>query len=323
MKYITLLTLLFTLVSIKLAGQYTVSPIFSMGNKIEMKMDNDGKFYYFHSIKKGQTLYALSKTFGKSVKSLISLNDKTDASVGLDEKIKIEIPQNYLFKGIKPTKNENTVYIPVIYTTKPKDNLYKISKVYFHQSIEEIQKRNNMETTNLPVNTEILLGWYPIVKSAKKKTWTTKPNKSKEQILKELLELKNSVQSQKDTSYKEDTDNEKSFSSLDTSNNFDEFLLDSIPNLEGKSLIVEKDVANWDKNIVDNGELYILHNKAVLDSYVELENEFVNRKVRAKVIGKIPFGSYTSDVKLIISPAAAKALGALDERLRVKIKYYN
>ena len=70
----------------------------------------------------------------------------------------------------------------------------------------------------------------------------------------------------------------------------------------------------------DNGTVYVLHKNAIIDSYVEMYNPNVNRSVRAKVIGRIPYGAYTNDVCLVLSPRTAVQLGALDNRFKVEIK---
>ena len=86
-------------------------------------------------------------------------------------------------------------------------------------------------------------------------------------------------------------------------------------------MITRNDVAFWDKTIPDNGTVFALHETALIDSYINVFNTNTRRSVRIKVIGRIPYGTYTNDIKLIISPRAAKQLGGLDRRFKVEVDY--
>ena len=55
---------------------------------------------------------------------------------------------------------------------------------------------------------------------------------------------------------------------------------------------------------------------------IEVLNPMTNRTVYVKVIGKIPDTAYRDEVAVILSPLAAKLLGAIDPRFFVKVKYH-
>jgi LysM repeat protein len=69
-----------------------------------------------------------------------------------------------------------------------------------------------------------------------------------------------------------------------------------------------------------SGRLFALHNSAIMDSNIEIENPITNRKVYAKVIGRIP-PIYEKEVQIIVSAEAARLLGAVDKRFFVSIRY--
>ncbi len=69
-----------------------------------------------------------------------------------------------------------------------------------------------------------------------------------------------------------------------------------------------------------SGRLFALHNTAAMDSQIEIENPITNRKVYAKVIGRIP-PIYERDVQIIVSAETARMLGAVDKRFFVSIRY--
>ncbi len=69
-----------------------------------------------------------------------------------------------------------------------------------------------------------------------------------------------------------------------------------------------------------SGRLFVLHNEAEMDSYIELTNPVLNRKVLAKVIGRIP-PVYEKNIQVIVSQEVAKLLGAVDHRFFVQLRY--
>jgi hypothetical protein len=101
---------------------------------------------------------------------------------------------------------------------------------------------------------------------------------------------------------------------------FNSLLLGNLSYSNSMQEIKKSEVANWDNTMPDNGTVYVLHKNAIIDSYVEMYNPNLKRSVRAKVIGRIPYGAYTNDVNLVLSPRTAKQLGALDKRFKVELK---
>lgn len=105
--------------------------------------------------------------------------------------------------------------------------------------------------------------------------------------------------------------------------------------IESKNAVVEtnnKEVApmNWtndsrgvaicEYNQLSSDRLFALHNTAAMDSQIEIENPILNRKIYAQVIGRIP-PIYEHDVQIIVSPEAARLLGAIDKRFFVRLRY--
>jgi len=302
------------LVSVSISAQFTTSPIFTTGDKIELHVDPAGDHYYVHKVKKGQTLYALSRAFGYSVKRLVSYNGKADAIVAIDESVKIPIDVAALFRGASVQDLTYGTYIPAVYVAKPKDNLYRISKVLFGQSISEVQKRNGLASADISIGDQIIIGWYPLEQDLDQYV--------NEEVKTEAVPTATDI-ANKEVALPQITDESvDSIGAVSIPEDFNVALLGSATYTEDLAYVNTKQVAHWDKNVPDNGEIYVLHNIGLVDSYMELYNPLVKRSVRAKIVGKIPFGAYTQDVQLLISPKAASALGALDPRFRVEVKYY-
>ncbi|MBU6341452.1 MAG: LysM peptidoglycan-binding domain-containing protein [Bacteroidetes bacterium] len=79
-------------------------------------------------------------------------------------------------------------------------------------------------------------------------------------------------------------------------------------------------VCFWQRDSKEKGDLYALHRDAAIGSVLAVTNPIYSRTVYAKVIGRIPEG-YEHNIELILSPEAARKIGAKDPRFFVKIKY--
>lgn len=81
-------------------------------------------------------------------------------------------------------------------------------------------------------------------------------------------------------------------------------------------------VCFWQRDSNEKGDLYALHRHAKIGTSVVVVNPMNKKTVYAKVIGRIPDG-YEKNIEVILSPAAARKLGAKDPRFFVKVRYLN
>jgi LysM repeat protein len=88
-----------------------------------------------------------------------------------------------------------------------------------------------------------------------------------------------------------------------------------------KSTTEQRGAAFWQKSGNQNTDLYCLHRSARIGSTMAITNGMNNRTVYAKVIGKLPDNIYGNEIIIIVSPSAARLLGAKDEKFFVKLKY--
>lgn len=79
-------------------------------------------------------------------------------------------------------------------------------------------------------------------------------------------------------------------------------------------------VCFWQKDKTEEGQYYALHKTALIGATMYVENPMSHRKTAVKVIGRIPDG-FDPNIEVILSPAAARYLGALDARFFVKTRY--
>jgi len=123
----------------------------------------------YHTVKRGESLGAISNKYGVSVAELKSWNNLRGNSIGYGKKLKIRTSEklNVLPSEVKPLadKEENTAIAsneskpepteaPEYYTVQKGDNLNSIAKK-FGVTIAELKEMNNMEDTNVMLDTKL------------------------------------------------------------------------------------------------------------------------------------------------------------------------
>ena len=88
----------------------------------------------------------------------------------------------------------------------------------------------------------------------------------------------------------------------------------------GRKEVETQGVCFWQKDSKEKGDLYAMHRSAAIGTIISVYNPMSNRTVYAKVISRIPEG-YERNIEVILSPEAARKIGALDPRFFVKVKY--
>lgn len=73
----------------------------------------DGKEYYIHTIKKGQTLYMISKAYGADINEVIKANPEVKQGIKADAKLRIPIPDQKVEEQSKKTP------LPPVKESKP------------------------------------------------------------------------------------------------------------------------------------------------------------------------------------------------------------
>ena len=139
-----------------------------------LRADDKHGIIYTHELKKNQTIYGLSKFFNTDLQRITEANPgvKLDA-IKLNQSVNIPINTKMISseRNLSPSKS----YIPVFYTVKAKDNLFRVAKVYFDQSIDNVMNINKLKSMELNVGQKLLVGWYEYNPEYKEKlAWTQK-----------------------------------------------------------------------------------------------------------------------------------------------------
>ncbi len=250
--------------------------------------DKDSGLFISHQIKSGQTLFGLTQHFGSDMEATLELNETLDLT-NLSQNQEIQIKLNpELFSNTPPTE---IAHARVSYIVKPGQTLYSISRIYLNRDVTEIMKLNNLNSYNIHPADTLLIGFVetpsiePIIADQ------TERNELEETLI----------------------TNHEFLSDLDTTS----FETKVIP----REQIKEKGLAYWQSISNFSDEYIVLHKSAPINQPIILYNPMMDRMVEATVVAPLPEKSYPDNISIVISPAVADALGALDKRFIVEMTY--
>ena len=305
--------------------------VLSFKDSIEVRLIENRKFLFHKTLPK-QTLFSISNFYGVSVDDIFALNpDIKEKGLTIGQMVKIDLPEKAIIKSRKKGFYR-WKHAPIVYEVVSGDNLFKISKEYFEEPMDSVLSFSKKKDKTIHDGEKLVIGWLDVKGIPDSLHVKVKPNKSvavlkdKEQTAKEIFDkqitkesvkkiveqksaIAKTVNSKKDTLKKETA--KQNIPKKDT--------VVVIPVVEYVEYQTQG-VASWSKSNYQNNDLYVLHRKAPINSYIEINNPMKRKTTYAKVIDRIPDGTNT-DVEVVLSPATAKMLGARDPKFFVKIKY--
>ncbi len=272
---------------------------FSTENGIIIDVSASNELNYNHQLDKGTTIYSLAEIFQVDINTILQKNNLKQQQAVHEGKV-ITIPINRENLIIKSSFNPSQqACIPIYYQVKKGESLYRISKTYFNTDINVIQSLNKKSSEAINVGEKLLVGYLSMSRYKKvsndirtdSQKAAPKDIATHEKIVKEIQENKIS---EVEDSISERTKVIKWYNS--------------------------NVIALWDKNSASSS-LFVLHNEAKIGSTMDIYFPMLRRQVKAKVLGRIPEGTYKDEINLFVSPGVAHQLGILDTRFMVNIKY--
>lgn len=265
---------------------WTIITVGQAQNSIEVRFDEKlDKAYAVHRVQAKETLYGIAMTYGLDVASLMQANHlvNPDLSIGME----VRIPFSLLSISYK---NMEGILAPLVYTVRKKETLFSICRRYFNANMAEIKEINQLRNANLYMGQQLIIGYLDTHGGLS-------PN----------LEAR-TVESKPELLYSDDV------AWMNTT---------SIPSEKSEVLTMqqEKGAALWDKHSTGLSGNFVLHRYASPNTWIEITNPMYSNSVSARVIGSIPTERFDDDVLVILSPALARQLGAIDEKFFVKIRY--
>ena len=110
--------------------------------------------YITYTVKKGDSLYSISKKYGVPVNTLIVDNALKNTILSIGQVLNIRIPSTTI---VEECYGED--YTPpnqITYIVKSGDSLYSIAKKY-NTSVDNIKRKNNLTTNNLSIGQKLII----------------------------------------------------------------------------------------------------------------------------------------------------------------------
>lgn len=272
---------------------------FSPENDVIVDILPGNELFYIHHMDKGTTLYSLADIFQIDIQTILQKNSlKAQQTIPEGKDIMVPINrENIILKADFNPKQEAS--LPLYYEVKKGESLYKISKTYFGTDVGVIQKLNKKSSESINVGEKLLVGYLSL--SRYKKVSSDIRSTNQKTMPKDIVLHEPKVNVVPDLTHNESTD----IKADDT----------KVVKWFNSNVI-----ALWDKNS-ESTSLFVLHNDAKLGSTMDIYFPMLKRQVKAKVLGRIPEGTYRDDISLFVSPGVARELGIRDTRFMVNIKY--
>ncbi len=307
----------------------------------------DDKKFIFHKTLPKQTLFAISNFYGISIDDIFLLNPEIkEKGLTVGKLVKIDLPDAAIVKA-RAKGFYRWKHAPLAYKVAAGESIFKIGKSYFELPVDSIVAFSKKKGREVAEGEKLVVGWLSlrgIPDSLHVKSKEAKPAGSlveKEKKARELFEKQVSPSTvaalqakktsndvgAKDAGSKKDPikplpnkgePKKEQHTVTDTTHALPQAQV-PVPVIEYRD-VQSQGVAFWSRSNSQNNDLYVLHRKAPINSYIEIYNPMKRKTTYAKVIDRIPDGT-NPDVEVVLSPATAKMLGARDPKFFVKVKY--
>lgn len=267
-----------------------------------------GKKVIIYKLEPKDNYYSIGRKYGISPKIIIDFNKNIALNIGTIIRIPTQINFEESLQVAQSSQNQNLNQPETLHTVVKKETLYSISALY-GMKMEDLKKLNKLTSNALSIgkvlkviNTKIPTQNTDVVNDSIKET----PPQTPKEIIKDIPKPEPvKVAEEKSTDTTETND------------------VKEIPrNKYGITELSEKGTAVWidDKNL-DATKSYALHRTAPVGTIIKITNPMSGRSVFAKVVGRYTENETTKDVIVVITRAAAEAIGVIDKRFFVNIGY--
>lgn len=246
----------------------------------------NGQMFFVHRIKPGQTLYQIATSYNMTMQQLRTANALTTDELRLGKLFFIPTSLRNISRNVKFSGGK----IPIYYKVGQSETAYSIAKLRFNMSVDTLSKLNKLTNFAISQGQLLLVGWH-------NKQVDTAVVMPKVQVMAAFTPT-GEVNNELKTAYSEQM-------------------------AAGKKESTMEGAAIWRKDFRLSGAkaLFALCNYAKAGSVVKIYNPRFSRTVYVKILGPLPPLPQTDNAVIFITPTVAKALGGVDYKFFVRVKY--
>ena len=252
--------------------------------------------HVLHKVAAKETWYSLGKTYNLAPREIAAFNKLSiDKPLEIGQQVKVPLTTSN-FSQEDPSGSVDEL-MPVYHIVQEKEWMYRISVNHNKVPIEKLERWNNITRDQAKAGTKLIVGFFNTknpIEIAKVDT-PSKPVQTPPAKPAPVIVSTGSVP--KDGGY---------FKNLYDENG---------KNRTGFSGIF-KSTSGW-----NDGKYYALMNNVTIGTIVKVNYPSTNKFIYAKVLGELPDMKESAGLSLRISDAAAKELGAVNNKFNVEVKY--
>lgn len=243
---------------------------------------NKSRLFVQHEMAAGQTLYGLARFYGLELDEMLYYNRQfNDLIPGIGDTVLIPIPKKAILPYWYPGY-KRWKGAPLIYHVRKGETLYQISRRHFGIPLDSLLHYNQLKETAIAPGTPLFVGWLGTKGIADSiRVFSGHP------LWEESYRLRTQYLRMRKNAKEEE---EQGFGSR-----------------------IGSDVTGED--------LVVLHQSAGINDVIAMKNPLNNRIVFARVIGRIPAGTYPPGTVVVASDAVVRLLAVKDQRFFVRVKY--
>ncbi len=291
--------------------------------------------YITHKVASKENYYSIGRIYNISPRDIAPFNNlQLESGLSLGQTIKIPLNNTNFFQSGNAEADET--FVPVYYTVKNKEGLYRVSVNHNEVPVETLKQWNNIKADAVKNGTKVIVGYLKVKTElsslAKKGVGTTIGTASgtvvKAEVKKPAAPEVVYVEAEKKELSKnvakpEKKENVRQPSRNDPANNgqpFKTIYESQVRNADLKEELgiagVFKSTSGW-----NDKKYYCLHNTAPQGTIVRISNPANGKFIFAKVLNLMPDIRQNENLLISISNAAAAELGAGEGNFNCAVNY--
>lgn len=313
-------------------------------------------FYLSHTVAAKENYYSIGRMYNISPKEIAPFNNLVlEKGLSLNQAVKIPLTQNNFAQSNATAADE--VLVPVYYTVKEKEGLYRVATNFNKVPLESLKQWNNIKGDAVSNGTKLIVGYLKVKKdlsslagmakavpatstvsvtpketSAKNPTVTApaKPDVSKETLpVVKKPETKPVTtepgQTTEVATVKKPVEATKPVAVARTIKNFNGGFFKSDYERQSKNASQSNETGAGaifkSTSGWDDGKYYCLHNTAAPGTIVKVTSNVTGKSIYAKVLDLIPDITQNNGLLIRLSNAAASELGVGETKFDCSVSY--
>ena len=142
--------------SLALSREDSIDSVYIHIDSLEMYIDNNKRKYIYHRSEVPVNVFELAHYYGVMSRDILDA-ERFVRKDTLELKAYLIPADGFL---ISKDDCHSSKCIPIVYTVRPQETVFRIARRYFDLRIDELRQFNNLETDDLSVGQRLVVGWF-------------------------------------------------------------------------------------------------------------------------------------------------------------------